>query len=428
MKAMAQWLAKNSPLMIMALVLATLAWFVALDESDPLLERRYTQPIAITPRGLPENMLIVGGFDEQVQATVRAPRSVLDTLKVGDFDAYVDLAGLSEGSHEVPVHVDLHKDLSRVVQYEPQSVSLELDSRAERSVPVRVEILGEPALGYIKQSTVIEPREVTVSGPTSYVTNVVEAFASLSVQNADADIERELQVRPQDSDGGRVLGVTLKPEEVDVRVPIEPSDYYRPLAVKVVLTGEVASNYRVTDIKVEPPAVTVFGDPGDLAALEGFIETKPINVSGTKESLVVQPSLNVPARAVVVPGQEVEVRVLVEAIQSSLTVKDTPEIQGLGPGLTATISPETVEIILSGPLPVLDALEDNDVRVILELFELSLGAHQVEPQVIAPDGVTAQSIIPTTVQVEITNAPPTPAGKRPITATETITNGQQSDE
>jgi YbbR domain-containing protein len=314
------------------------------------------------------------------------------------------------------------------VQYEPQSVSLELDSRAERSVPVRVEILGEPALGYIKQSTVIEPREVTVSGPTSYVTNVVEAFASLSVQNADADIERELQVRPQDSDGGRVLGVTLKPEEVDVRVPIEPSDYYRPLAVKVVLTGEVASNYRVTDIKVEPPAVTVFGDPGDLAALEGFIETKPINVSGTKESLVVQPSLNVPARAVVVPGQEVEVRVLVEAIQSSLTVKDTPEIQGLGPGLTATISPETVEIILSGPLPVLDALEDNDVRVILELFELSLGAHQVEPQVIAPDGVTAQSIIPTTVQVEITNAPPTPAGKRPITATETITNGQQSDE
>ena len=87
----------------------------------------------------------------------------------------------------------------------------------------------------------------------------------------------------------------------------------------------------------------------------------------------------------------------------------TPELQGLRPGLTATVSLETVEVILSGPLPMLETLEAGDVRVVLELFDLPHGTHQIEPQVVVPEGLTAQSIIPATVQVEIFVSPtPTP--------------------
>ena len=104
-----------------------------------------------------------------------------------------------------------------------------------------------------------------------------------------------------------------------------------------------------------------------------------------------------------------EVKVAVEAIQSSLTVEIVPEIQGLGPSLTATVSPETVEGILSGPLPLLETLETNDVRVVLGLFGLPLGTHQIEPQVVVPAGMAAQSILPATVQVDVFVAPtPTP--------------------
>jgi len=103
------------------------------------------------------------------------------------------------------------------------------------------------------------------------------------------------------------------------------------------------------------------------------------------------------------------VKVSIEPIQSSQTVVITPEIQGLDPGYTFTVSPETVEVILSGPLPLLEALEDNDVRVVLDLFELPGGTHQIEPQIVVPEGVTAQSINPATVQVEILVAQtPTP--------------------
>ena len=95
------------------------------------------------------------------------------------------------------------------------------------------------------------------------------------------------------------------------------------------------------------------------------------------------------------------VTVSIEPIQSSQTAVITPEIQGLNPGFTFTVSPETVEVILSGPLPLLETLGPDDVRVVLDLFGLSEETHQIEPQIVVPEGVTAQSINPATVQVEI---------------------------
>ena len=410
MKAALRWLASNSPLMVLALILASLAWVVATEEEDPAIQERYAQPIPVTLPALPEGMVIVGEFDERVQVTVRAPTSVFKTLTVDDFSATIDLAGLTAGVHQVPVQVTLDKQPAQVVLVEPDHVALELEPRAERSVPVRVQIEGKPTLGYLMRAPIIDPREVTVSGPGTYVTQVVEAVTLISVQDANADVKGDFPLQPQDSEGQPVPYVTLMPDVVDVHILIEPSGYYRPLAVKVVLEGQVAPGYRITNISVEPPTVTVFGAPNVIDALPGYIETEPIDVEGAQADVIKRPAaLSIPQNVALVSGQQVEVKVSIEAIQSSRTVEIVPELQGLEPGLTATVSPETVEVILGGPVPLLETLETDDVRVILDLFGLLPGTHQIEPQVVVPEGVTAQSINPATIQVEIFVAPtPTP--------------------
>lgn len=422
MKQIARWLVGNFPLMLMALILATLAWFVAVEQTNPTVERRFSQPIPVTASNLPEDLVIVGPFDERVQVTVRTTQSVWDSLRVEDFDAVADLSGLGRGTHEVPVAVELDKEPTRITERDPQTVVVELDSRASPTVPVRIETEGRPAIGYVPRPKVVEPKEVTVVGPTSYVTRVVGAFATLSIQGAEEDIEETLRVRPRDEEGNSVPYVSLTPETVEVRIPVEPSGYHTTLAVKAVLTGEIASGYRITDISIDPPTVTVFGDPDDLAALEqGFIETKPIAVEGGQDDVVVRPGLSTPPEVTLVPGQQVEVHVFVEAIQSSVTITNTPEIQGLEPGYTATVSPDTVQVILSGPLPRLESLTPDDVRLVLDLFELPVGTHQIEPEVIAPAEITAQGVIPATVQVrisELADLTPTPR----ITTSATVTS------
>ncbi|MFW6082729.1 MAG: YbbR-like domain-containing protein [Chloroflexota bacterium] len=422
MSRVLRWVVSNLPLMFMALLLAVLAWVVALEQSDPTTERVFPRSIPVSLTGLADDMLVVGSFDESVQVTLRTTQSVWDDLTVDDFEATADASELGPGAHELAVDVELDEELARILEVDPNTVTLELDARSSRVVPVRIDIQGEPAVGYVSRDATVEPRDVTVQGPTSYVTQVVEAFGSLSIRGVNQPIEEAVSVQPRDDEGNVVSEVALTPDSVDVHITIEPSGYHRALAVKAVLTGEVASGYRITDIGIEPPTITVFGSPADLALQEGFIETKPINVEGAQEDVVTRPGLRVPSEVTVVPGQEVTVRVAIEAIQSSLTITSTPQIQGLEPGYTYTLSPNVVQVILSGPLAKLEALGREDVRLVLELFELTEGTHQLEPEIIVPNSITPQSIIPATIQVRLTKQPtPTVSSGSPVTPTATVT-------
>jgi YbbR domain-containing protein len=415
MRPALRWITSNSPVIVLSLILAVLAWIVSVEEADPTLERRFPQGIPIELSNLPDGMIILGTFDERVEVVVRAPTSVWNSLGMEDFDATIDLAGLGAGVHELPVQLTLNKNPARVVQFEPQSVTLSLESEIEQVVPVRVQIQGEPTLGYLNRTPVVNPSQVTVSGPSSYVSRVVEASVRVSVEGATADVLGEYQLQPLDVDGDPVPYVILDIERVDVRVPVELSVFYRPLVVKVTLEGQIAFGHRITEIAVDPPSVTASGLPSLIAGLPGFIETEPISVEGASEDVVERPALSIPSGVSIVMEEQPVVTVSIEAIQSSLTSVITPEIRGLQPGFTVTVSPETVEVILSGPLPLLEVLEEDDVRIVLDVFGLPAEVHQIEPQIVVPKGVTAQSVNPATVQVRIGIAPTVTPTEEPET-------------
>ena len=85
---------------------------------------------------------------------------------------------------------------------------------------------------------------------------------------------------------------------------------------------------------------------------------------------------------------------------------------GLNPTLAASISPPTVDVIIQGPLPILETLTPASFRVVVDLTGLSSGVHQVTPVVdLVPDQVTVQAILPNMAEVvifPITNGTPTP--------------------
>ncbi len=69
-----------------------------------------------------------------------------------------------------------------------------------------------------------------------------------------------------------------------------------------------------------------------------------------------------------------------------------------------------MDVIISGPLPLLNKLSSNDVRVVLDLAGLTIGNYQIKPVArIAVDGLKVDSILPDTLEVIITPAlTPTP--------------------
>jgi YbbR domain-containing protein len=280
-------------------------------------------------------------------------------------------------------------------------------------VPVRVRLEGNTPLGYVARPPESNTLTVTVSGPASLVAQVVEAQAVVSVEGRRADVDGEFDLRPYDAQGKEVPYIALTPSRITVHIAIEQMSGFRDVAVTARLTGQVASGYRISGITVDPPVVTVYGAPEVISQIPGYLETAPLDLENTKESLDVRLPLVAPEGVSLLMKEPlVVVRVTVVPIEGSMTVRRPVEIQGLAPGLTATVAPEEVEVILNGPLPVLEELRPEDVRVLVDLFNLTPGQYSREPQVVVtPPGVTVGAILPATVQVEI-SIPVTPTPER----------------
>jgi YbbR domain-containing protein len=202
--------------------------------------------------------------------------------------------------------------------------------------------------------------------------------------------------------------VTVTPGRTDVAVQVTQLGGYRDVAVKVKTSGQWATGFRLTNISVSPPTVTVFStDPQRVNDLPGFVETTAVDLEGADDDLEARVALDLPAGITLVGGQEtVLVQVSIAAIESNLTISLPVEIIGLAPGLEARIAPETVDVILFGPVPVLETLTPETVRVVVDLTDLAAGSHQLMPFVdILPNPVQEQGINPGTVEVVLSPLP-----------------------
>ncbi len=146
------------------------------------------------------------------------------------------------------------------------------------------------------------------------------------------------------------------------------------------------------------------------------METQPIDLTGKEDDFETLVELNLPAGISVVGDPKVLVQVSIAAIESSLAISLPVEVIGLEPGLEAIVAPTTIDVILSGPVPVLNTLGPADVRVVVDLSGYDVGTYQLIPEVnILPEQIEKVSMLPATVEVTITVAPtpiqtPTPYG------------------
>jgi YbbR domain-containing protein len=409
-----RWLWGNLGSLLLAFALAGVVWIVAVNSEDPNDTRELASPIGIDYLDLRQGLLIVGDPPPTTgQVTLRAPLSVWDLVGPDSVGLTVDLAGLGEGQHTLPVTPVLAIQPARVEDYQPRSVSLTIERAATTSADIQVVTLGEPQLGYRTSAASATPARTVVLGAASQVDRLASVRAEVNVSDRRQDFDQEVTLIGLDAGGNPLLGLEFDPARVLVSVEIEPRERFQLVSVVPNLEGEeVLSDlgYRLTDVSVTPEVVTVFSaDPEALNALPGFVLTQPLDLSGATGNLERRLSLDLPPGISPVEDQGVLVRVSIVPVEGTITVSRAVEVRGLAVGLFAQLSPDTVDIILTGPLPTLNSIQPADVRVIVDLLELGLGTHQIPPLVIiSPTDIQNEPVFPATIEVTITNTPPPP--------------------
>ncbi|MGQ9627410.1 MAG: CdaR family protein [Anaerolineae bacterium] len=390
----------------LALILAVIVWVVAVNEENPSRKSIFPESIPIEFLNKPKNMVIFGNVVDRVRLTVQAPQNSWENLRSSSFQAWVDLKDLSADIHDLEVKVKCSDSAVKIIEKNPARISVRLEEIEEKQVDVRINIMDSAPLGYFYRTPAATPAKVKAFGPKSLVGQVVVAAADIYLRNAKSTLEETVKLAARDELGNTIAGVEFDPPQVKVQVPIEQRLGYKDVSVRVILKGQVASGYRISNVSVEPSVITIVGSPAALNEVPGYLETALLDVSGASADVVERITLNLPPGVSILGGQQgVMVKVDVTPLEGGLTMERELTVEGLGPGLKATPSPNLVDVILSGPMPRLDTLKPEEIQVILNLFDLGPGTHKVTPHVLTPEGIRVESILPETIEVVIEKLP-----------------------
>jgi YbbR domain-containing protein len=407
------WLVKNFRTFLWALAMAMAVWIAAVTSADPDEARPFPNPIPIEIVGQDPGLVISTDIPKEMEVTLRAPRSVWEQLNTNpqSVRAVLDLSGLSAGEHNVNLQIQVDARPVRIVSAGPSSITFTLEPLVTRRLDVELSIKGQPSIGYQAGESKLEPGQVVISGAQSQVQKVKRARVAINLDGLRESLDQPYKVELVDENNQAVKSLTVTPENIQLSIPISQQGGYRDMAVKVIVRGQVAGGYRLSNISVFPPVITVFAtDPQIVNTLPGVVETQPLDLQNASEDITTRLDLSLPAGVSVVGEQTVLIQAGISPIESSLTLSgEIVEVVGLPATWSANVSPATIDVIVSGPLPLLDTLTRQDVRVTIDVTGLAEGAHQLEPKVeILISDVIVESILPGTVEVVIaSNMTPT---------------------
>jgi YbbR domain-containing protein len=405
MKQKLRTLGGNIFSLLLAAILAVAVWMNAVSTADPDETRILSIPLSIEVVGLQEGLVAQGYDSVEVQVTFRAPRSVWDQLVPENVHARVDLSGKAEGDYSVPVHIQTDISPVLVESVEPAKVEILIDRLASRSLAVHVQLAGNLAPGFQAGTPTVSPESVTVSGPESVVDRIAQIVATVDVEGMRSAMDQSVELVPLDTEGTVVPGVAVDPASVSISVPVQQLGGYRDLVVKVPLLGAVRSGYRLTGLTINPQVVTLYSDDPDvIRTLPGYVETQPLDISGASADITKSLSLVLPTGVQVVGAPLIVVQVSIAAIEDSITISRPIRFQGLEPGLSVTLSPAFVDVILSGPAPVIWSLKPADIDVYLDLAGKGAGTYKLTPEVNLPAGLKLVILSPEQVEVVIEKA------------------------
>jgi len=403
-------LGRNIRSFLWALAIAIAVWIAAVTAADPDVVRTFPTPIKIEVVGQDPGLVINNNIPQEVQITLRAPQSVWTqlTAQPEGVRAILDLSGLNAGEHKLNLQIQIDVRPVRIVMVSPASISLTLEPLITRNLELQSSLTGQPFIGYLAGDLTIDPKQVVLAGPQSIVSRVTTVRVSLDLTGLRENIDQSVPIEVLDANNTPVTGMTVNPASAHVTLPVSREGGFRDMAVKVIVRGQVASGYRLDSISVYPPVVTVYSSDPDLTnALPGVVETQPLDLQNASDNLNLRVSLNMPSGISVVGSQTVLIQAGISPIQSSLTLSgEKVEVIGLSDAMTAQISPAKVDVILSGPLPVLNTLTRQDIHVTVNAKDLTVGTYQLTPTVqTLASNITVESLLPGTVEVVLRPAP-----------------------
>jgi len=402
-------------LKVFSLVLALLLWAVVMENVNVVETQSFDVQLQVLYN--PDYEVFEGPHNLEQTVTVRATgrKLVVSRFRAEQFGATVDLAKIPEPGKATSVDIGLTRVPRQPgggLEYNitPKSVIVTLMETAEISVPVvvapaRSTITAADGREYEYTVSTVE-EQVRVRGRADLVKNVRQGRLILDM--TDLDPRKTSFTKAVVLAGADGVGIDKVPAPiVNVQLTWRELPPGKAFKVQPITTGTLPSGLVVTRVDVEPASLTVRAATlgGKLPERE-ILETEPIDITGRLKTFTTTARVVVPAGTSVV-APTVNVTVNLAESQVEKIFKGIPlTVHGKGVNAEVTTQVTDVQIRVKGPYSVVTPMDAGGLAAFVDVEAVTAGRHTLPVKVTYPSELTAVTVDPAVVEVEIRTLPP----------------------
>ena len=385
---------------ITVLIIAIFIWSFVMDDVNPEISRtyrnvsvNYSNTSALDRQGLvvmdPESVAV------DVKVTGKKSDFGSDKFSASNILARVDLSGYSEGQVKIPITVSLVDQPSgiSVSSVEPRESLFTFDKLITKEMPLTIRTTGTLPENYVLGELVSSSRFVSLSGPRTWVNEVDKVVSEVNVNNRISTDRESFTTLLIDEDGNEVRGISKEPNVVEITVPV-----YRTVTLPIELQtiNELPENYSIVDISITPSNIAVRGNE-DIKNLTK-IDTEIIDINTLIGNAALEVELDLPQGVSLLnPNQKVTIIYDVEETITKEFTLAISDLDVLNLDEDLEIDEEDLDreitITLAGYKSVLDQLESEDLRLSIDLIDLTEGRHVVEVKMAEIQGIDSQILV-----------------------------------
>jgi YbbR domain-containing protein len=347
---------RNLLIKILCFAAAALLWgYVASSQS---MVAKFPGSLTIMAINAPSGLTPIID-DKTVDIKIMAKQGIWQKLSPDNFSAYVDLAGLKEGTNEVNVVVTSKQSTVSVVSKTPDKIMVTMEKTISKEVPLKGKIEGSVAEGMIVDKITLNPSTVTVTGSKQVLDTILEIIVPVLADGESVSFVKKAAVTLDSSIG---MNATVDPTETQANVVLAKGANVKTVGITANTSGIVRTNYYISGIQVSPETIDISG-PKDVINSIKVLETQPISVNDLATDTTVDIGLVLPSGVTLYNASNTKVRVEMQiSLAEAFREFEVSLFQYTGSSLYMH-TPNTVKIRVRGPLSTINALTGAEFAV-----------------------------------------------------------------
>ncbi|MBQ6438719.1 MAG: hypothetical protein IJJ06_01110 [Mogibacterium sp.] len=286
---------------ILALLVATGAWFFVVYNYDPMTNARYSG-VPITYTGLDtlanRGYAVAEANYKNVEVTLQQRRIDTANISSEDISVTADVSGLSTGENTVALHVS-GPEGTQVRDTSVKSVTVDIASAASVEMPIMVEYSEEYEENAVPLIENMSVETATVIATEDKLSDIDRVAAVIDPDDLDEQFKAmTLEIAALDSDGNKVINVVVYPETLSFRAA---AGYTKEVRLVVPVKDDSDDSYERTC--TFPETIVIKGKKSTIDAFAG-ITAREIDIGYYYEDSEIPIEIDLPEGVSLAEGQE----------------------------------------------------------------------------------------------------------------------------